>query len=374
MSRTTVILATLGVGLVCTWASGATIALRDTISPTDSVTIDVGTNPTGSFTVNIDVSDVTDMTGLDCRLNSLDGSSQFSIIGRTMVSTVVSDPTATDAQVVSSGDAAGTAPGPDNALNPINDRNLGATSQEPDVGITGSDTIMTLTIAYTGLVPGNSYRLRVTGNNDTGLLAPKWGDVNFNVNGFTTILDYTVNATGGGGGGSTLLSAVSRRKHGAGSSYDISCPLVAPFGVEPRQAGSAAAMVLTFDNPPQAVSEPLDCSAVTVTNGTCTSVAVEGNDLVVNLGGLTKNKCLTVSASGIQLDASSPTSVSVVLREGDVNSNGTVNILDLQAVKNQLNQALSQSNFKNDVNVNGTINILDLQVIKNNLNQPASCP
>ena len=59
---------------------------------------------------------------------------------------------------------------------------------------------------------------------------------------------------------------------------------------------------------------------------------------------------------------------------GNVDGNGTVDILDLQAIKNQLNQPLTASNFKLDVTCNGQINILDLQAVKNNLNQPASCP
>lgn len=175
--------------------------------------------------------------------------------------------------------------------------------------------------------------------------------------------------------GATLLSAASRRRHGAGASFDIACPLVPPFASEPRQAGPAPAMTLTFDKPPEAVGGLLDCSAVAITNGTCTSVTVEGNTLIVGLGGLTRNKCLKVSVAGIMLDAASPTSVSVVLREGDVTAaSGTVNILDLQAIKNQLNQPVGALNFRNDVTANGTINILDLQATKNNLNQAAACP
>lgn len=174
---------------------GATISLTDSVGAPGQVDIDVVSNPTGSFTINVDVAGVTDMTGLDFRLNSLDGTTLFVLTGRSIVSSVVTDPHATNAQVTSTGDAVGTAAGPDRALNPINDRNLGATSNDPSVGVSGSETVMTLTLGYANLVAGQQYRIQVTGNNDVGQLVPKWGDPEFNVFDFTLGPAYIVNAT-----------------------------------------------------------------------------------------------------------------------------------------------------------------------------------
>ena len=57
------------------------------------------------------------------------------------------------------------------------------------------------------------------------------------------------------------------------------------------------------------------------------------------------------------------------------NQNTAVNILDLQAVKNQLGVPVDFINYNDDVTVNGVINILDLQAVKNNLNQAQpTCP
>ena len=57
---------------------------------------------------------------------------------------------------------------------------------------------------------------------------------------------------------------------------------------------------------------------------------------------------------------------------GDVNQNGSVNVVDMQRVKNNLLQGLTTANFLCDVNCNGGINVVDLQQIKNNLLHTAS--
>src|SRR5262245_33994945 len=114
-------------------------------------------------------------------------------------------------------------------------------------------------------------------------------------------------------------------------------------------------MVLTFAAPPVATDGTLDCSEISVTNGTCTGVSVSGNDMIVSMT-FNKNACVTVTAQGIAGLAGSK-GVSVVTREGDVAATPATNILDLNAIKNQLNKPVDANTFRFDVNVNGSINI-----------------
>ena len=91
------------------------------------------------------------------------------------------------------------------------------------------------------------------------------------------------------------------------------------------------------------------------------------------------NSCAKLALNGIRGLNNGPgligdNNLELVVQQGNVNGNAGVNILDLQAIKNRLNQALSANTFIYDVTVNGTINILDLQATKNNLNQAAACP
>lgn len=170
-----------------------------------------------------------------------------------------------------------------------------------------------------------------------------------------------------------IVAAFSSRLHGATGVFEL--PLLLDSGPtrESRQPGGSPAMVIEFEAPPAAIDGTLDCSEVTVTNGTCVNVVPDGNRMIVNLNGLAKNTCLTVQVSGIDAMTGIDT-VATVLQEGNVDGNPAVNILDLQAIKNALLDPVDGSNFELDVNVSGgTINILDLQTAKNNLFGPAGC-
>ena len=84
-------------------------------------------------------------------------------------------------------------------------------------------------------------------------------------------------------------------------------------------------------------------------------------------------KCLKIVAGGIA-GLAGDNDVSVVLHEGNVNGDTSVNLLDLQAVKSQLLQAVSAANARDDVTCDKAINLLDLQAVKGNLLAPAACP
>lgn len=258
----------------------------------------------------------------------------------------------------------------------------GTETRTPGVGGSGSCAIQVVPVAEGQLKLANgTYTLVVVPGTGNNILSGAFNCATQAPGSFALAVNQAVGSsltfTIGGGGGCTqvsLASAASRRTHGAAGAFDLAAPLTGAVR-EGRQAGSAPAMVLTFSGPPtNASGGALACSDFTITNGTCAGVTVSGNNAIVALSGLTKNTCLTVAATGVCLVPGSDNNVSVVLHEGQANTDTAVNILDLQAIKNVLNQALSQANFRSDINVNGTINILDLQACKNNLNQAAACP
>lgn len=174
--------------------------------------------------------------------------------------------------------------------------------------------------------------------------------------------------------GQVITAAFSKRTHGASGDFSLPLSLASPHTREPRAVGSAPGVRIQFSQVPVAADGTLSCNEFAVVGGSCTGVTLNGSIATVALSGLVKNTCLTVTVNGIT-GLAGDNNVSVILHEGNVDGTTAVNILDLQAIKNQLIQAVGNSNFHLDVNCSGgAINILDLQVAKNNLFQPASCP
>ena len=196
--------------------------------------------------------------------------------------------------------------------------------------------------------------------------------------GNTTACQVNVNVVQAGG--LSLVSAVSRRLHGGSGDFDLNLALAGTATVEPRANGSEPQMILSFSGDVEATDGAVGCGdEVVVTNGTCNGASIAGDQLIIDMT-YNENACVSVALSGLRGAGggdplSGDSDVQVVAQTGNVDANTAVNILDLQAIKNALIQAVGPGNFKLDVNVSGgAINILDLQTTKNNLFKPASCP
>jgi hypothetical protein len=165
----------------------------------------------------------------------------------------------------------------------------------------------------------------------------------------------------------SVIHVVSRRQHAAAGAFDLNLP-TAGAAREPRQNGANPQMIWKFSAPPTAIDGAIDCGQeVIVTNGTCHAAGVSGNDLTLTLT-YAKNTCVTVSLVGIA-GLTGPSSITVSTQEGDLNADSSVNLLDLQAVKDKLFQPVGIGTFTADVNLDGAINLLDLQAVKSNLFQ-----
>jgi hypothetical protein len=157
-----------------------------------------------------------------------------------------------------------------------------------------------------------------------------------------------------------LVAAYSRRLHGGDGEYDLELSLTGPPVIEARQNGSVPQMVLVYDQPPV----NLGCEGLTIVGGACVDMAVSGNALVVDMI-FDANACVEVTASN--------DTVRVLAHEGNVNGNDTVDVVDLQDVKNSLFQPVDLVTCVYDVNCDGQINVIDLQETKNNVFSAALC-
>ena len=87
--------------------------------------------------------------------------------------------------------------------------------------------------------------------------------------------------------------------------------------------------------------------------------------VTANLTGVSNAQVIYVSIHDLN-DGSGPTEaiIPMGILIGDVNGNRTVNASDVVAVKTQLGQPTTVSNFRADVNPNGIINASDVVKVK----------
>lgn len=172
----------------------------------------------------------------------------------------------------------------------------------------------------------------------------------------------------------SVAAAVSRKAHGTAGTFDVD---ICAGSVECRVAGPTLVQV-TFDRPIVLVTgTPAD---VVVSSGTVTGVLQTGpNTIDVSLSNVANATAMTMTFPGVA-DGANPTCTSLgslCLRVllGDVTSDGTVNIFDLLAVRNNLTKPVNTTTFRNDLDANGVINIFDLLTVRNNLMRTVGpCP
>lgn len=157
-----------------------------------------------------------------------------------------------------------------------------------------------------------------------------------------------------------LQSAVSRKVQGAAGTFDLTLTLAPAVNhnptTEPRQ-GPTQTVVFTFD-------KPIAGATVTVTEGTATAAAptFSGNDVIVDLTGVTDIQYVTVSLTNVVGGDGSTGGTGearIGYLAGDVNQSRTVSLADVGLVNAALSQPVGASNYLKDVNASGTITLAD---------------
>ncbi|HEU0208320.1 MAG TPA: cadherin-like beta sandwich domain-containing protein, partial [Candidatus Udaeobacter sp.] len=156
----------------------------------------------------------------------------------------------------------------------------------------------------------------------------------------------------------TLVSAVSRKVHGAAGPFDITLP-----GIESRSGGATNAyqMVFTF-------AAPVNVGSATITSGTGVIAMASGNGtntITVDLTGVTNAQYLTVKLLCVD-DTVNLGSVSATMGVliGDATASGAVNNTDVSQVKADVSAPVDGTNFRSDVTASGDINSSDVGLTK----------
>jgi hypothetical protein len=175
------------------------------------------------------------------------------------------------------------------------------------------------------------------------------------VTGFT----YTV------AGAPVLVSAVSRKTHGAAGPFDIALPLSGDLGIECRTGGAngTETLVLTFN-----ITVVSGHASVTSGIGSVQgNPTFTGNQMTIALGGVANAQRITVTVTDVAGPTGPPLpggSVTFGVLEGDVNSSHVVNAADVAQTKIHVGQATDATNFRYDVNTSGTISATDVALVK----------
>src|SRR6202030_775909 len=123
------------------------------------------------------------------------------------------------------------------------------------------------------------------------------------------------------------INAVSRKIHGAAGTFDIGLPLVGPPGIECRSGGAANdyQMVITFGTP-----VTFSAAQVTQGTGTASSTSTSGNQVFVNLTGVSNAQTIQVTLFAVN-DGTTTNDVTIPMSIliGDTTANGSVNSSDI---------------------------------------------
>jgi hypothetical protein len=164
-----------------------------------------------------------------------------------------------------------------------------------------------------------------------------------------------------------LLSAVSRKKHGAAGEFDIPLPLNGSFGIECRkpEGRNSHTLVFTFSN-------PIIAGTVQLTTGNASvKPALEGNTLIVKLVDVPDRQVLNLTLRDVSDGRTTlaPINVALGMLLGDVTADRMVNAGDLNEVSAGAaqNSAPDASSFRADLRTNGRTSRADVSLCEENV-------
>ena len=154
---------------------------------------------------------------------------------------------------------------------------------------------------------------------------------------------------------------VSQKSHGAGS-FGINLPLTGNPGIECRTGGASGnhQVIVTF-----ALPITITFAAVTSGTGSVASAGAVGNQVIVNLTGVTNAQKIAITLLGLN-DGTNTGNLDIPMGVllGDATGNGAVNASDVSQTKSKSGQAVDASNFRTDVTVSNSINSSDVSAVK----------
>jgi hypothetical protein len=159
-----------------------------------------------------------------------------------------------------------------------------------------------------------------------------------------------------------LSKATSRKTHGSAGVFEINLPLGSGAGVEPRVGNPAGTHTIVFT-----FTSAVAAGSATSSAGSVSGVSFNGNEMIVNLSGITDVQPVTITATNVTGSTGTLPSVAVTAKflQGDIDGNSSVTASDISQVKNASGQAVVDgTNFRTDVTANGSINSSDVGLVK----------
>jgi hypothetical protein len=237
---------------------------------------------------------------------------------------------------------------------------IGSASQPTALNVTGAASLAgTLEVKLApGYTPpaGTNFPILNAASRSGGFTQVIGANVSYGPNGVTVQPTGNTNAL-------QLVSAVSRKIHGAAGALDIPLPLSGEPAVECRSSGGNHTLVFTFSN-------DIASGNVSATGGTGSVIASRtfaGRTLSVDLTGVSDAQQITVALSDVtdvfsQVLPSATVAMKTLV--GDTNGNRQVNATDIAQTKAQAGMFVTQANCRQDVTVNGSINASDVGLVK----------
>ena len=159
-----------------------------------------------------------------------------------------------------------------------------------------------------------------------------------------------------------LISVVSRKTHAGAGTFDIDLPESDAAGIECRTGGPTNdyTVVFTFTN-----DISVEGADVTTGTGTVNNFSVVGNQVTVNLTGVTNAQTIVITLGRVS-DGINTSDVQATMGVliGDVNASRRVDAADVSSVRQQTLQPVTNSTFRNDINTTGRIDAADVSIAR----------
>ena len=159
-----------------------------------------------------------------------------------------------------------------------------------------------------------------------------------------------------------VVSAVSRKTHGAAGDFDIDLPTTGNPGIEDRIGPVAGEhqIIVTFGS-----SVSVSSASVSSGTGNVANVSANGGQITVNLSGVADAQRIVVTLTNVNDGVNSGNvTIPMAILSGDTTGNGAVASSDVSQTKLQSGQPVTSSNFREDINLSGSINATDVSMVK----------
>lgn len=165
-----------------------------------------------------------------------------------------------------------------------------------------------------------------------------------------------------------VIGAASRKTH-AGVPFNIGLPLTESVGIECRTGGASNAYQVVFTFPgPVTVADATAVSETGAMDPNVDSVVPSGNEVAVNLSGVSNAQRLRVTLIGVDNGPNTgDVGVTMGVLLGDTSADGGVNSADITQTRRQSGQVTTSGpppNFRTDLSTDGVINSADITLVR----------